>query len=97
VKLQNNILPENPLLFSFRMADAGRGFSPSTRVQLQQLGVHSVFVFSGHSLCMWPPPHHKLQGGCLQLAQTVVALRKASLSSVWFYLDDNMVQGIQPE
>jgi hypothetical protein len=26
---------------------------------------------------------------------TVVALRKSSLSSIWFYLDDNMVQAIQ--
>jgi hypothetical protein len=45
-------------------------FCPSTRVQLQQLGVDSVFVFSGHSRCRWPPPHHKHQGGCLHLAQT---------------------------
>jgi hypothetical protein len=28
---------------------------------------------------------------------TVVALRKASLSSVWFYLDETMVQVIQLE
>jgi hypothetical protein len=27
----------------------------------------------------------------------VVALRKASLISIWFYLDDNMVQAIQLE
>jgi hypothetical protein len=27
----------------------------------------------------------------------VVALRKSSLSSIWFYLDDNMVQAIQLE
>jgi hypothetical protein len=25
---------------------------------------------SGHSLCRWPPPHHKQLGGCLQFAQT---------------------------
>jgi hypothetical protein len=49
--------------------DAGWGFSPSTRVQLQQLGVDPVFIFSGHSLHTQPPPHHKYQGGCLQLAQ----------------------------
>jgi hypothetical protein len=28
---------------------------------------------------------------------TVVALRKASLSSIWFYLYDSMVQAIQLE
>jgi hypothetical protein len=28
---------------------------------------------------------------------TVVALRKSSLSSIWFYLDDNMVQATQLE
>jgi hypothetical protein len=28
---------------------------------------------------------------------TAVALRKSSLSSIWFYLDDNMVQAIQLE
>jgi hypothetical protein len=44
--------------------DAGWGFSPP-RVQLQQLGVESVFVFSEHFLCKWPPPHHKHRGGCL--------------------------------
>jgi hypothetical protein len=27
----------------------------------------------------------------------VVALRKASLSTVWFYLDDNMVKAIELE
>jgi hypothetical protein len=35
--------------------DAGRGFSPSTVVQLQQLVIDSAFLFSGHSLCRWPP------------------------------------------
>jgi hypothetical protein len=47
---------------------AGWGFSLSTRVQLQQLNVQFVLIFSGHSLCRWPPPHHKYRGGCLQLA-----------------------------
>jgi hypothetical protein len=63
-------------------------------VQLQQLS-----VFSGHSLCRWPPPHHKHQGVCLQLAKvlSVVALCKASLSSVYLYHDDNMVKTIQLE
>jgi hypothetical protein len=28
---------------------------------------------------------------------TAVALHKASLSAVWFYIDDNMVQAIQLE
>jgi hypothetical protein len=50
--------------------DTGLGFSPSTRVQLQQFGIDAAFVLSGHSLCRWPPPHHKHRGGYLQLAQT---------------------------
>jgi hypothetical protein len=83
VNLEKNVLPEDPLgarcallLSSSPFAwlqpryDAGWCFSPSTRVQLQQLSVDSVFVFSGHSLCSWPPPHNKHLGGCLQLAQT---------------------------
>jgi hypothetical protein len=49
--------------------DAGQGFSPSPRVQVQKLGVRSVFVFSGNSLRMCPPPHHAHRGDCLQLAQ----------------------------
>jgi hypothetical protein len=36
----------------------------------------------------WPRHGQKLR---------VVALRKASLSCIWFYLDDNMVQAIQLE
>jgi hypothetical protein len=55
-------------------------------MQLQQFGVDSVFVFSGYSLCMWPPPHHKyvwLLAVGLDMAKVlaVVALREASLSS----------------
>jgi hypothetical protein len=81
--LEKNVLLEDPfwarcplLLCSLPFAwlqpryDAGWGFAPSTRAQLQQHGVDPVFVFSGHSLCRWPPPHHKHQGGCLQLVQT---------------------------
>jgi hypothetical protein len=50
--------------------DAGWGFSPSSRVQLQNLGVDSVFVFSGHSLCRWSSPYQRHLGSCMQLAQT---------------------------
>jgi hypothetical protein len=83
VNLANNLLPENllgarcavllccsPLARLQPRYDAGWGFSPSTRVQLQHLGVDSAFVFSGHSLCRGPPTHHRHLGGCLQLDQT---------------------------
>jgi hypothetical protein len=43
-------------------------FLLSHGAQLQHLGVESVFVFSGHSLCRWPPPQHKYGGGCLLAA-----------------------------
>jgi hypothetical protein len=79
---EKNVLPEEPLgacsallLCSSSFAwlqpqyNAGWGFSPSPMVQLQQLGIDSVSVFSGHSLCRWPPLHPKQWGGCLQLAQ----------------------------
>jgi hypothetical protein len=83
VNLEKNILPEDPfgahcavLLCSSPFTwlqcqyDSGWGFFLSARVKFQQLSVDSVFVFSGHSLCRWPPLHHKHGGDCLQLAQT---------------------------
>jgi hypothetical protein len=63
VNLETNILPEDPLgahcallcssSFTWLQLryDTGWGFSPCPRVQLQQLGVDSIFFFSGHSLC----------------------------------------------
>jgi hypothetical protein len=75
---------------------AGLGFSLTARVQLQ----HPVFIFSGHSLCRWPPPHHKHPGGLLAVdpdmakVLATVALRKARLSAVYLYHDENMVKGI---
>jgi hypothetical protein len=42
-------LCSSPLAWLQPRYDATWGFSPSTRVQLQQLGVDSVFDFSGHS------------------------------------------------
>jgi hypothetical protein len=38
--------------------DGGRCSSPHTTVQLQQLGISSVFLFSGYSTCRCPPLHH---------------------------------------
>lgn len=83
VNLEKNVLPEDPLgarcvlLFCSSpfvrlqpQYEAGWGFSPSRRVQLQQLDVDSVFLFTEHSLCRWPPPHHKHGGRCLQLSLT---------------------------
>jgi hypothetical protein len=83
VNLEKNILQWDPsgahyalLLCSSPIArlqpqhDTGWGFSPSPRVQLQQFGVDSVSLFSGRSLCRWPPLHHKHLKGCLQSAQT---------------------------
>jgi hypothetical protein len=83
VNLEKTVLLEDPFealcalllccsLFAFLQPryDAAWGFSPSTRAQLQQLSVDSVFIFTGHSLCRWPPPHHKHIGGCLQFAQS---------------------------
>jgi hypothetical protein len=48
----------------------GWGSSPSTNLQLQHVGANAVSLFSRHSLCRWPPPHHIQWVDCLQLAQT---------------------------
>jgi hypothetical protein len=64
------LLWSSPFAWLHPRYDTGWGFSHSTRAQLQQLGVNSVFVFPGHSLCRWPPRHHKHRRGCLQFSQT---------------------------
>jgi hypothetical protein len=115
VNLEKNVLPEDPLgaccallLCSSPFARSQPQYDPGWRlppitVQLQWLGIHSVFVFSGHSPCRWPPPYHKHQGGLLAVGPVmtkvlaVVALCKASLSSVCVYPDDNMVKATQLE
>jgi hypothetical protein len=61
------------------------------RVQLLQLGVHSVFGFSGHS-----PPPLAADPDMAELL-TDVTLRKASQSSVSPYIGDNVVKAIQLE
>jgi hypothetical protein len=48
----------SPFAWLQAMYDPWWGFCPSTRAQLQQLSVDSVFIISRHSLCRWPPPHH---------------------------------------
>jgi hypothetical protein len=68
--------------------------------KLRQLGVDSVVVFLGHSLCRWQPPYHKYQGGCLaDIAKVlaVAALCKANLSSIKLYLHKNIIKPIQHE
>jgi hypothetical protein len=64
------LLCSSPFAWLQPWYDTGWGFSPSTRVQLQQLCVNSAFMFSGHSLCIWPLPPYKHREGCLQLTQT---------------------------
>jgi hypothetical protein len=79
--------------------------SPSANRQLQHAGVEAEFPFSEHSLCRWPPPHHKHRGGggllavCPNVAEllTVVALRKAGLSVVGLNLDGNVAKAVQLE
>jgi hypothetical protein len=64
---------------------------------LQQLGADSIFVSSGYSLCRWPPPHLLAVGPNMTKVLAVVALPKSSLSSVFIYLDNNMVKAIPLE
>jgi hypothetical protein len=68
-------VPSNPVIIycttvttTFNIVSRGKLFTLGARTDWP--GMEEVFPFSGHSLCRWPPPHHKQRGGCLQFAQT---------------------------
>jgi hypothetical protein len=67
---------------------AGCAFSPSVNWQFQHAGVEDAFSFSGQSLCMWPPPHHKQPEGGVAVGPdvakllAVITLRKGVLGFI---------------
>jgi hypothetical protein len=112
VNLEKNVLPEDALgarcaflhcssslSWPQPQYDAGWSFSHCTKVQLQQLDLDSVLVILGHPLCRWPQTLRWLLVVDPDMANflAVTALCKASLSTVWFYLNSNMVKAIQLE
>jgi hypothetical protein len=110
VWLEENTLPL--VVFLFRVSSLaclqprqseGWGSSPSTNLQLLHVSINALLLFSGHSFCRWPSPHHIQRGGPLAVSPDMaellaaVTLRETSLGFVRLHPDCNMAKAPQCE